>query len=209
MNSPIEKDNILLEGTSQLTTEQKKLFKYFGVGTKIKPPFRILNPQRIYLGDKTSIQEHCHINAFVDLRFLMDFIKDEHRSDFNIKDYQYDSSIHIDRECQVGRFFFVSCTNSIRINNNVLISERVFIGDNNHSFSNKYVPVMQQPNKKGKPIEIQEGCWIGVGAAILQGTSLGINAVVSTNSVVEGVFPSYSVIGNEKAKLLYRLHEKL
>ena len=133
MSSPIEKNNILLEGSSQLTTEQKKLFKYFGVEAKIKPPFRILNPQRIYIGDKTSIQEGSHINAFIDLSFLLDYVEDRYRSDFNLGDYKYDPMIHVDRECQIGRFFFVSCTKSIMIHRNVVISERVFIGDNNHT----------------------------------------------------------------------------
>ncbi len=204
MRSPIEKNNILLEGTSPLTSQQKTLFKYFGIGSKIKPPFRILNPQRIYLGDKTSIQEYSHINAFQDLTFLMDYIEEKYRPDFKASDYRYDSGIHIDRECQIGRFFFVSCTNRIEIHRNVLISERVFIGDNNHSFSHKQVPIMQQPNQKGQPIEIQKGSWIGVGAVLLKGTSLGVNTVVAANSLVEGVFPAHSVIGNEKARLLTR-----
>lgn len=204
MSSPIEQNNVLLEGVSPLTSKQKKLFKYFGIDSKIKPPFRILNPQRISIGDKTSIQEYSHINAFQDLTFLMNYIEDKYRRDFKVADYRYDPNIHIDRECQIGRFFFASCTNSIRIDRNVLISERVFIGDNNHSFYHKHVPIMQQPNQKGQPIKIQKGSWIGVGASLLKGTSLGTNSVVAANSVVQGAFPSYSVIGNERAKLLTR-----
>ena len=209
MTSPITQKNILLTGSEPLTNEQKGLFKYFGTRSIIKPPYRILNPQRIYIGDLTSIQENSHINAFIDLTFLMEYLDDKYKHDFIINDYQYDPIIHIDRECQIGRFFFVSCTNSIIIHRNVLISERVFIGDNNHSYNHRHVPIMQQPNQKGNPIEIQQGSWIGVGAVILKGTSLGINNVVAANSAVEGVFPSYSVIGNEKAQLLYRQHEEL
>lgn len=204
MASPIEKNNVLLEGTSPLTVKQKRLFKYFGPGSKIKPPFRILNPQRIYVGDRTSIQEYCHINAFQDLTFLLNYIEDKYRKDFHREDYRYDPSIHIDRECQVGRFFFVSCSNHITIHRNVLVSERVFIGDNNHSFGHKEVPIMQQPNRQGRPVEIGRGSWIGVGAVLLKGTTLGMNTVVGANSVVEGTFPSRSVIGSERAKLLRR-----
>lgn len=204
MRSPIENKNVLLEGSLPLTAKQKKLFKYFGAGSKIKPPYRILNPHRISVGDRTSIQEYCHINAFQDLAFLMDYIEPRYRRDFKAADYRYDAEITIDRECQIGRFFFSTCTKRIRIDRNVLISERVFVGDNNHSFGHRQVPIMQQPNQTGVPVRVGMGSWIGVGACVLKGTTLGMNTVVAANAVVQGVFPSHAVIGHPKAGLLSR-----
>ena len=209
MASPIEKNNILLEGVKPLTAAQKKLFKYFGKDSKIKPPYRILNPQRIHIGDRTSIQEYSHMAAFSDLTFLMDYIDPKFKKSFKAADYKYDSQIHIDRECQIGRFFFSTCTRSIRLHANVLVSERVFIGDNNHTFKHPQVPIMQQPNSKGEPIEVGKGAWIGVGAVILKGTTLGQNSVIAANAVVEGDFPARSVIGSDKARLLYRIDENV
>ena len=202
MVSPIAKRNVLLEGTSPLTTEQKGMFKYFGVGSKIKPPYRILNPYRIHVGDRTSIQEYSHINAFTDLSFLMDYIEPRYKEAFTSADYLYDSELHIDRECQIGRFFFISCTASVHIHTNVVISERVFVGDNNHTFSHPNIPIMQQPNQKGEPVAIKKGAWIGVGAAILKGTSLGTNSVVGANSVVQGIFPDHAIIAAPRAQLI-------
>src|SRR5271166_418623 len=142
MGSPIAKRNVLLEGTAPLTAKQKGMFKYFGVGSNIKPPYRILNPHRIRVGDRTSIQEYSHISAFSDLSFLMDYIEPRYKEAFKSADYLYDSKVHIDRECQIGRFLFISCTVSIFIHPNVVISERVFLGDNNHTFSHPNVPIM-------------------------------------------------------------------
>ena len=79
---PIEKTDILLEKQTPLTDEDKKLFAYFGVNAKILPPFRILNPQNIVIGDVTAIREGCHINAFIDLSFLIDYIDPKYRGDF-------------------------------------------------------------------------------------------------------------------------------
>jgi acetyltransferase-like isoleucine patch superfamily enzyme len=204
LNSPIQKKNFLLDKKTPLTSEEKKRFAYFGVGAKIKPPFRILNPHRIHIGDKTSIQEHSHINAFEDLSFLREYINTKYVNDFKDEDYLYDSQIRIGAENQIGRFFFVSCTNRITLEDNVVLSERIFLGDNNHSFSHPQIPVMQQPNKAGKPILIMYGSWIGVGAVILPGTRLGKLSVVGANSVCQGRFPNYSVIGPEQARLLFR-----
>ena len=203
--SPIEHKNVLLEKATPLTSEDKKLFAYFGTEAKILPPYRILNPQRITIGDRTAIREWCHINAFIDLSFLMDYIDPAFRDSFAAEQYLYDPQLRIDREVQIGRFAFMSCTRSIVVERNVVLSERVFLGDNNHTFSHPDVPIVQQPNKPGDPVVVGEGSWIGVGAAILAGTRLGRNCVVGANSVCRGeAFPSHSVIGPEPAKLLYR-----
>ena len=67
---------------------------------------------------------------------------------------------------------------------------------------------MQQPNKRGQPIVIGKGTWVGVGAAILAGTQVGRNCVIGANSVCRGgKYPSHSVIGPESAKVLYRRFE--
>jgi len=203
--TPIERANFLLEKTTPLTNEEKNLFAYFGVDVKILPPLRILNPQFISIGDVTAIREGCHINAFSDLSFLLDYVDEKYRSDFDPADYRYTPRIEIGRENQIGRFAFMSCTGSITLEDNVLLSERVFIGDNNHGFSHPHVPIMQQPNKRGRPIVVGKGTWVGVGAAILAGTRVGTNCVVGANSVCRGgTYPSHSVIGSDTAKVLYR-----
>jgi acetyltransferase-like isoleucine patch superfamily enzyme len=203
--SPIAEKNVLLEKTTPLTDADRKLFAYFGEDAKILPPFRILNPHRISIGDRTSIREGCHINAFLDLSFLMDYIAPEYRDSFIRDQYLYDPRIEIEREVQIGRFAFMSCTRSIVIERQVVLSERVFIGDNNHTFSHPDVPIVQQPNTPGEPVIVGQGSWIGVGAALLAGTRLGRNCVVGANSVCRGdEFPSHSVIGPEPSRLLFR-----
>ena len=206
--SPISRSNILLEKTTPLTKKEKDLFAYFGVNAKILPPLRILNPQLIAIGDITAIREGCHINAFTDLSFLLNYVSEQYRDDFDPEDYRYESRIDIGRENQIGRFAFVSCTNSVTLEDNVLLSERVFIGDNNHGFSHPNVPIMQQPNGRGSPVVIGKGTWVGVGAAILAGTKVGANCVIGANSVCRGeTYPPHSVVGPPAATVLYRRYE--
>jgi acetyltransferase-like isoleucine patch superfamily enzyme len=195
--------DVLIEKNEPLSDDDKKLFGAFGVGAKIRPPFRILNPHRIFIADYVTIREECYLHAYEDLTRLYPFIDDRYKKDFDLSQYRYDSRIVFGREVQVGRNFSISCTNLVEIGRNAIISERVFIGDNNHSFSHPEVPIMQQPNKVGVPVFVGSGSWIGAGASLLPGARLGKNNVVGTLSVVKGEFPDHAVIGPEPAKLLY------
>jgi acetyltransferase-like isoleucine patch superfamily enzyme len=205
--TPIERRNVLVEGTEELTVADKAKFAYFGVNAKILPPYRILNPQNIVVGDRVAIREGCHINAFKDLTHLRGYIEEQFRDDFDDSQYQFDGKITFDHTSQFGRFLFMSCTKSILIQDHVVFSERVFVGDNNHNFTHPHVPILQQPNKPGEPVVIGRGSWIGVGAAILAGAKLGRNTVVGANSVVKrGDYPSHAVIASPESTVLFRRH---
>ncbi len=205
--TPIERDNYLLETTEPLSSADKAKFAYFGTNAKILPPLRILNPQNIVIGDRVAIREGCHINAFKDLTFIREYVDSRFRDDLKREDYIYDGHITIEHTCQIGRFAFMSCTMSIVVEPLVVMSERVFIGDNNHGFRHPEVPILQQPNDPGDPVVIGTGSWIGVGAAILAGAVLGRNTVVGSNSVVTGgKYPSHAVIASPAAEVLFRRH---
>lgn len=192
--TPIERANILIEGTAPLSAEDKRRFAYFGENAKILPPYRILNPQNISIGDRVSIRDGCHINAFKDLTFIHDYVEGRFKDDFARSDYIYNGRIEIGHTCQIGRFAFMSCTNMIRIEDHVVLSERVFIGDNNHGHSHPDVPIMQQPNQQGSPVTIGRGSWLGAGSAILAGAELGQNTVVGANVVIRrGRYPARAV----------------
>ncbi len=199
--------NVLLEKNEPLTNEEKNMFAYFGENARIRPPFRILNPHLIHIDDKASIREGAFIHAYTDLSYLLDSVDPKYRNDLDTKDYMYEPFIKLGKEVQIGRFLLISCTRKITIEDYVVLSERVFIGDNNHAFTHKEVPILFQPNKAGDPVTIGIGSWIGIGASILSGTSLAKTCVVGANSVVQGEFPSHAVIGSEKARMLFRRHE--
>jgi acetyltransferase-like isoleucine patch superfamily enzyme len=52
------------------------------------------------------------------------------------------------------------------------------------------------------PISIGNGCWIGAGAIILGGTTIGERSIVAAGAVVKGNFPGGSLIGGVPARVI-------
>ena len=52
-----------------------------------------------------------------------------------------------------------------------------------------------QGNEDPRPVTIGDDCWIGDGAIILPGVSLGSHSIVGAGAVVTKSFPAYSVLG--------------
>jgi acetyltransferase-like isoleucine patch superfamily enzyme len=50
-----------------------------------------------------------------------------------------------------------------------------------------------------------DGCWIGVGAVILPGVTVGRNAVVAANSVVNRDVAELTVVGGVPAKFIRKI----
>ena len=102
----------------------------------------------------------------------------------------------------------MSISTKIKIRKNALISDRVFLGDCNHGFLDLNLPISQQPINFSGCVEIGEGCWIGIGAAITPGITIGKNAVIGANSVVTHDVPDYCIVAGNPARVIRRIELK-
>ena len=71
-----------------------------------------------------------------------------------------------------------------------------------HGHDDPAAAVMHQPVTFKGEVRIGEGCWIGIGAVILPGVTIGRNAVVAANAVVTQDVPDFVVAGGIPAKVL-------
>lgn len=56
-----------------------------------------------------------------------------------------------------------------------------------------------------KPVLIQKGAWIGAGATILPGISIGKHAIVGAAAVVTKDVPDYAIVVGNPAKVVKTL----
>lgn len=112
------------------------------------------------------------------------------------------NGVCINYDCQI------TAINSIIIGNDVLMGSRVLITDHSHGEITKdelaKAPLKRRLYSKG-PVVIGNRVWIGSGAAIMPGVTIGDNCVIGANSVVTKSFPANSIIGGNPAKIIRQL----
>jgi acetyltransferase-like isoleucine patch superfamily enzyme len=86
----------------------------------------------------------------------------------------------------------------ITIEDNVMIAANAQIISNNHDPYDLYVLLC-------KPVHIKEGAWIGAGATVVPGVTIGKHAVVGAASVVTKDVPDYAVVVGNPAKVVKEL----
>lgn len=110
----------------------------------------------------------------------------------------------IDDGCVIMNSVQISARNRIHIERQVIVSSSVLIMDHNHAFEDVTIPIIEQGITAGGTIRIEQGCWIGRGAAIVcnQGELvLGRNSVVAANAFVTKSCPPYSVLVGNPARI--------
>ncbi|MBT9288472.1 acyltransferase [Prosthecodimorpha staleyi] len=125
--------------------------------------------------------------------------------------------IQIGAYCFIGERTNIWSANSIVIGDRVLISHDVNIHDSNsHSFSararhqhfldifsNGHPPILT--DVPSAPIAIGNDAWIGFGATVLKGVTIGEGAVVAARSVVTKDVAPYTVVAGFPAKVIRHL----
>ena len=109
--------------------------------------------------------------------------------------------LRIGDRCVIGRGSHIVAHHSIEIGADVFTGPYVYITDQNHSYADVEVPVGRQWPVNSS-VRIGAGTWLGTGAVILPGATIGRNVVVAAGAVVRGAVPDHAVVGGVPAKVL-------
>ena len=110
-------------------------------------------------------------------------------------------NVKIGKNVTVMNGVLMMSAGGITIEDNVLIAANVQLISNNHDPYDRYVITC-------KPILIKEGAWVGAGATILPGVTVGKHAIIGANSVVSKDIPDYAVAVGCPAKVIKYLEKE-
>ncbi len=161
-------------------------FKKFGKRSTLSFPFRVNGAKYITIGNKVHISERSWIFAY--------------------KRIGNDPQINIHDGTYIGRSTHIVSVSGITIQQNVLISDKVYLSDNLHEYKNIELPIKSQKILDKGPISIGENTWIGENVCVI-GSSIGKHCVIGSNSVVLSNIPDYSVAVGSPAKVIKRYNQ--
>lgn len=117
-------------------------------------------------GKGTTIKRSLFIdNSFEDLNSKGDF-----------------SNLVIGENCYIGDMVYLDLADKVIIEDNAILAGKVSVVT--HSDCNRSEYLNAKFPRKTAPVFIKKGSWIGFGATILAGVTIGENSVVAANSLV-------------------------
>jgi len=103
-----------------------------------------------------------------------------------------------------GRMNRIGCDNKIVIEHDVLFAPHVHVSDRDHCFEDIETPIWRQPISTKGSVTIGAHTWLGFGAQVMSGVTIGKHCVIAAGAVVVKDVPDYCVVGGNPARILKR-----
>jgi acetyltransferase-like isoleucine patch superfamily enzyme len=113
----------------------------------------------------------------------------------------HEGHVSIGAKSVLGQECTISAYQHVSIGRECIIADRVMMIDFDHGMVEVERPIREQGIYK-RDVNIGHNVWIGYGACVLRGVTIGDNAVVGTSSVVTGEVPANAVVGGIPARLI-------
>ena len=175
-------------GTIRAGGRQADRFARFGAGTTVAfPPALLHGTHRVELGSDTTIGPQATLSVGMPVPL----------------DDRRDPVITVGDRCLLGRGITIIAHERVEIGDDTFAGHAVYITDQNHGYEDPALPIGQQLWRNA-PVRIGADCWLGHGATILPGTTIGRHVVVAAGAVVTGSIPDYCVVAGVPARIVRR-----
>jgi tetrahydrodipicolinate N-succinyltransferase len=169
-------------------TPRARRFYAFGENSSVCfPPATILGDDRIAIGSDTMVGPYSTLSAGLPLQ--------------PPNPAWAGPTLTIGDRCLIGRDATITAHRDVVVEDDVWMGNGIYISDQNHDWSDPDQPMSQQ-SQEPRPVRIGEGSWIGNGAMVLPGATIGRRVVVAAGAVVTGPVPDHAIVGGVPAKVI-------
>jgi acetyltransferase-like isoleucine patch superfamily enzyme len=113
----------------------------------------------------------------------------------------HEGRVEIGDKTVIGQECTISAYQHVRIGRQCVIADRAMFIDFDHGVVEVERPIRLQGIYK-RDVVVGSNVWIGYGACVLRGVSVGDNAIVGTNSVVTKDVPANAVVAGIPARII-------
>jgi acetyltransferase-like isoleucine patch superfamily enzyme len=153
----------------------------FGARSIVIPPARVESPDCIAVGEGVVVHEHAWL--CVQRR---EGLPPPHLS--------------IGDGTSINRFSKIVCHGRVTIGNGVVMGDRVYISDVHHEVVPNGRPGLSDP----RPVVIGDNAFVGVGAVVKPGVTLGEGSYVAAAAVVYEDVPAHTLVVGDPARAVRR-----
>lgn len=171
--------------TRALTPPPPWAYATFGERSIVVPPARIENPHQISIGDGVLIHEHAWL--------LVRGGSDDNRPTLTLGD-----------RAVLGRFAKVVAFRSVVIGQGAVLADRVYLSDVEYEPGHLDTLPDRRMLTDPRPVVIGGGSFVGIGAIIKPGVTIGERAYIGAGSIVTKDVPPESLAVGQPARVVRR-----
>jgi acetyltransferase-like isoleucine patch superfamily enzyme len=113
----------------------------------------------------------------------------------------HEGDVQIGAKTVMGQECTISAYQRVAIGRECVIADRVMLIDFDHGVVEVERPIRLQGIYK-RDVQVGHNCWIGYGACILRGVTIGDNSIVGTSAVVTKSLPENAVAAGVPARVI-------
>ena len=165
----------------------KRKFAAIGKKSYFRNPIFLSGTQYIHMGEDVGFWDHARVE-------VIDCWEGQH----------FTPRLQIGNHVNIGQDCHMTLAEEIIIEDGVVCSARVMITDIHHVTEDLTVPVLKQ-GIVTKPVRICEGAFVGLGAMIMPGVTVGKHAIVGAGAIVTKDVPDYATVVGAPARIVKQL----
>ena len=113
----------------------------------------------------------------------------------------HEGEVEIGAKTVIGQECTISAYQHVSIGRECILADRVMLIDFDHGVTEVERPIRVQGIYK-RDVRVGHNVWIGYGACVLRGVTVGENSIVGTSAVLTHDVPANSVVGGVPARVI-------
>ncbi|MUG96740.1 acyltransferase [Scytonema sp. UIC 10036] len=162
------------------------------------------NLNQLFLSDDVIIEDYATLECSLENSAIHIGDRSTVRNFAILKSMQ--GQIKIGRDCSVNPYSALFGCGDLIIGDLVRIATHVVINPANHLFDDINIPIDYQP-LTNKGVIIEDDVWIGAGAIVLEGCTIGKGSVIGAGTVVTKSVEPYSVVVGVPGRIIRKRGE--